>query len=80
MQTQTQIRQMLAEAGLAPNRALGQNFLVDLNLLGKVLELAEVGPRDVVLEVGPGTGSLTEELAERAGRVVAVEIDLQLIQ
>ena len=75
MQTQTQIRRMLIEAGLAPNRALGQNFLVDLNLLGKLLELAKVGREDTVLEVGPGTGSLTEELVERAGRVVAVEID-----
>jgi 16S rRNA (adenine1518-N6/adenine1519-N6)-dimethyltransferase len=75
VQTQTQIREMLADAGLAPNRALGQNFLVDLNLLGKLLELADVGRQDVILEIGPGTGSLTEELADRAERVVAVEID-----
>jgi 16S rRNA A1518/A1519 N6-dimethyltransferase RsmA/KsgA/DIM1 with predicted DNA glycosylase/AP lyase activity len=80
MQTQTQIRQMLEGAGLAPNKAFGQNFLVDLNLMGKVLELAEVGPQDVVLEVGPGTGSLTEELARRARRVVAVEIDRGLAE
>jgi 16S rRNA A1518/A1519 N6-dimethyltransferase RsmA/KsgA/DIM1 with predicted DNA glycosylase/AP lyase activity len=75
MQTQTQIRQLLTGAGLAPNKALGQNFLIDLNLLGKIVELAQVGSGDVVLEVGPGTGSLTEELAQRARRVVAVEID-----
>jgi 16S rRNA (adenine1518-N6/adenine1519-N6)-dimethyltransferase len=75
MQTQTEIRRMLSEAGLAPNRALGQNFLIDGNLMNRFLELAGVQPADTVLEVGPGTGSLTEELAARAGRVVAVEID-----
>ena len=75
MQTQTQIRQLFAESGLAPNKALGQNFLIDGNLMARLLELADVQPADTVLEVGPGTGSLTEELAARAGRVVAVELD-----
>jgi 16S rRNA (adenine1518-N6/adenine1519-N6)-dimethyltransferase len=75
MQSLSQIRQMLDAAGLAPHRRFGQNFLVDQNLMAKLLELAEVGAGDVVLEVGPGTGSLTQELLERAGRVVAVEID-----
>jgi 16S rRNA (adenine1518-N6/adenine1519-N6)-dimethyltransferase len=75
MQTQTEIRRLLSEAGLAPNKALGQNFLIDGNLMGRLLELADVQPADTVLEVGPGTGSLTEELARRARSVVAVELD-----
>ncbi len=78
MQTKTQIRELLDSAGLRPNKLFGQCFLVDLNLMGKLLELAELTGRETVLEIGPGTGSLTEELLERSGRVVAVEIDSSL--
>lgn len=66
---------MLEAFGLAPQKRFGQNFLFDHNLLGKIIDLAEVTAADTVLEVGPGTGSLTEELLARAGLVVAVEID-----
>jgi len=75
MQTLSQIRQLLEQADLSPQRQFGQCFLIDHNLLGKLLDLAAVGPDQTVLEVGAGTGSLTEELLSRAGRVVAVEID-----
>ncbi len=78
MQTLKEIRQILAQAGLKPRKHLGQNFLIDKNLLAKVLELADLTGRETVLEVGPGTGTLTEELLGLAGRVVAVEIDHQL--
>lgn len=56
----------------------GQHFLVDENILGVIGRLAELGPEDVVLEIGPGQGVLTRYLAERAGRVYAVEIDREL--
>jgi 16S rRNA (adenine1518-N6/adenine1519-N6)-dimethyltransferase len=75
MQTKRQIHQLLASAGVVPNRRFGQHFLVDLNLLRLVVDAAQIGPQDVVLEVGCGTGSMTAVLAERAGRVVAVEVD-----
>lgn len=75
MQTQAQIKEMLEEANLAPNRTYGQNFLIDHNLMTKLLELAQILPELPVLEVGPGTGSLTEELLAVSRRVVAVEID-----
>jgi 16S rRNA (adenine1518-N6/adenine1519-N6)-dimethyltransferase len=75
MQTKRQIHQLLASAGVVPNRKFGQHFLVDLNLLRLVVDSAQIGPDDIVLEVGCGTGSLTAALAERAGRVVAVELD-----
>jgi len=78
MQTKRQIQELLAAAGVAPNRRLGQHFLVDLNLLRLLVEAAQIGPRDVVLEIGTGTGSLTEALAERAGQVVTVELDRTL--
>jgi len=75
MQTLTEIRQLLADAGLRPQKRFGQNFLIDQNLMTKLLELADLDGSQTVLEVGPGTGALTEELLARAERVVAVEID-----
>lgn len=59
-------------------RRLGQHFLADRRIAARLVEYASVGPGDTVLEVGPGTGILTEELARRAGRVVAVEKDRAL--
>ena len=78
MQTKQQIQQLLASAGVEPNKRLGQNFLIDLNLMRLLVDTANIGNDDTVLEVGCGTGSLTQALAERAGRVVAVEMDKTL--
>ncbi len=70
-----QIRQYLTEAGVNPNKHLGQHFLIDLNLMRLLIDTAGITDRDIVLEVGCGTGSLTEALSDRAGAVVTVEID-----
>jgi 16S rRNA (adenine1518-N6/adenine1519-N6)-dimethyltransferase len=70
---------VLRAHGLATKKSLGQHFLVDDNVVGRILELANVGPSDVVLEVGPGIGTLTVPLCERAAAVVAVERDRQLL-
>ena len=67
-----------AGAMVHPRKALGQHFLSDRNILAAIADAAGVGPADVVVEVGPGTGSLTEVLAARARRVVAVELDAAL--
>ncbi len=75
MQTLNEIRRLLDEANLAPRKAFGQCFLIDAHHMAAVLETADPADDAVVLEVGPGTGSLTEELLARCGRVVAVEID-----
>jgi 16S rRNA (adenine1518-N6/adenine1519-N6)-dimethyltransferase len=64
--------------GIRPNRELGQNFLIDSNLLGVIGRAAELGPDDVVLEVGGGLGVLSEHLAERAAHVHVVEVDRRL--
>ena len=61
-----------------PNKRLGQNFLIDPNIVRKIVALAELGPSDHVLEIGPGRGILTEALCNAAGRVTAVEVDPRL--
>jgi 16S rRNA (adenine1518-N6/adenine1519-N6)-dimethyltransferase len=72
------ISKELKEYGLIPKKKLGQHFLVDRNVLKKVLHTARVKKEDVVLEVGPGLGELTQVLACQARRVIAVEIDPRL--
>jgi 16S rRNA (adenine1518-N6/adenine1519-N6)-dimethyltransferase len=74
-QTLSYLRNLFRERGIHPKNKLGQNFLIDLNLLELLVRTAELGPGDVVLEVGCGTGSLTARLCESAGAVVGVELD-----
>src|SRR5436189_6427317 len=74
-QTLHEIQSILAEAGIRPLKRFGQNFLIDGNLMRKLISAAEIQENDVVLEVGLGTGSLTENLLEVSGHVVGVEID-----
>lgn len=74
-QTRREIQALLASAGIRPLKRFGQNFLIDGNLLGKLVAAADVRAGDVVLEVGPGTGVLTERLLESHTGVIAVEID-----
>jgi 16S rRNA (adenine1518-N6/adenine1519-N6)-dimethyltransferase len=66
---------LLKEHGLAPRRDLGQNFVVDANIVRKIARLADVGPDDHVVEIGAGLGSLTMALAETGAQVTAIEVD-----
>jgi len=75
LQTKQEIERLLASCGLTLNKRRGQNFLIDLNLMRLLLDAANLNETDTVLEVGCGTGSLTEGLAERAGKVVVAEIE-----
>jgi 16S rRNA (adenine1518-N6/adenine1519-N6)-dimethyltransferase len=70
---------LLLEHGLHAQKGLGQNFLQDLTALDKIIQAAEIQPDDVVLEIGPGLGSLTRYLALSAKSVTAVELDRELI-
>jgi 16S rRNA (adenine1518-N6/adenine1519-N6)-dimethyltransferase len=79
-QTISFLQKKFSELGFQPYAKHGQNFLIDLNLLDFLVRVADVGPQDVVLEIGTGTGSLTVRLAERAAAVVTVEIDPHLAQ
>jgi len=75
----TAIAALLQEHGLSPSRALGQNFVTDPNTVRKIARLAEVGPGDLVLEIGPGLGSLTLALVETGAAVAAIEVDRYLL-
>src|SRR5947199_6477301 len=69
----------MAEHGIRPSRALGQNFVVDPNTVRRIARLAGVGPGDRVVEIGAGLGSLTLALRETGAEVVAVEVDRHLV-
>jgi 16S rRNA (adenine1518-N6/adenine1519-N6)-dimethyltransferase len=79
-QTKHEIQSILAELETHPRYRFGQNFMIDQNLVRLIAEAGEISPGDLVIEVGPGTGTLTEELLTRGAHVVAVEIDRQLAE
>jgi 16S rRNA (adenine1518-N6/adenine1519-N6)-dimethyltransferase len=73
------VRRLLREFNLQPKKGLGQNFLVSEGALRHIVAAADLEPEDVVLEVGPGLGTLTRLLAQQAKRVIAVELDQRLV-
>jgi 16S rRNA (adenine1518-N6/adenine1519-N6)-dimethyltransferase len=74
----TEIRELATRLGVQPSKRLGQNFVVDAGTVSRITALADLGPDDVVLEVGPGFGSLTLPLLAAARRVIAIEVDRAL--
>ncbi len=74
------IHQLLKKYEISPRKSLGQNFLTNPTYLEKIVDAACVDENSVVLEIGPGLGNLTRFLVEKAGKVVAVELDGQLVQ
>lgn len=77
--TPTRTREILARHGFTFKKSLGQNFLIDTNILHNIVESAELNADKAVMEIGPGIGALTEQLCRVAGRVTAVEIDQRLL-
>lgn len=73
------VGQLLRQFDIRPRKGLGQNFLISDGLLSRIVDAATLDARDVVLEVGAGVGTLTRRLAQRAGRVLAIELDERLI-
>ncbi len=78
--TPTEVRRLLSEHALAPSKRLGQHFVIDANTVRKLVRDAGVQPGDLVVEVGPGLGSLTLALRAAGARVVAVEVDAGLVR
>lgn len=74
------LRSILDSADLRPKKSLGQNFLVDPVYLQRIIEAAELTAEDLVLEIGPGTGNLTERLLQKAGHVLAIELDRRMLE
>ena len=75
----TKTSEILKKYQFRMQKKYGQNFLIDGNILAKIVEAAQITKEDCVLEIGPGIGTMTQYLAEAAGRVIAVEIDKGLI-
>ncbi len=78
VQSRSEVKALLARHGLSPDKRLGQHFLADPNITRKIAGLAGVGPGDKVVEVGPGTGTLTVALEETGASVTAIEVDESL--
>ena len=78
VQTRSEVKALLKRHGLSPDKRLGQHFLADPNITRKIAGLAEVGPGDRVVEVGPGTGTLTAALEQAGAAVTAIEVDESL--
>jgi len=76
----SEMREIMASRGIQLTKSLGQNFLHDANQLQKIVEAAELSKADKVLEIGPGLGPLTELLLEKAGQVLAIEMDRRLME
>lgn len=75
----TNTSEILQKYQFRMQKKYGQNFLIDTNILHKIVDAAQITKEDCVLEIGPGIGTMTQHLAEAAGRVIAVEIDKDLI-
>src|SRR5260370_29524544 len=74
-----ELRNLLYGHNMRPNKSFGQNFLVDHSVLANIVETAEISASDEILELGAGTGVLTRELAQQARRVVAVQLERNIL-
>lgn len=77
--TPVRTKAIMEKHGFSFKKSLGQNFLIDLNILNRIVDFAELTENSGAIEIGPGIGALTEQLAKRAKRVVAFEIDQRLL-
>lgn len=71
---------ILKKYGISANKSLGQNFLINDEVVSSIVERAEITQEDLVIEIGPGLGTLTKELLEKAGKVIAIELDKRMIE
>jgi len=74
------IKNLFKKYNICPSKRLGQNFLIDKGVIGKVAKVSDLKPKDVVLEIGPGTGVLTQKIATRVKKIIAVEKDPKMCE
>ncbi len=75
-----EIKNLLKEYNIRPSKKLGQNFLIDKGAIKKIIEAAELKTKEIVLEIGPGVGTLTQEIAKKTKKVIAVEKDSKMLE
>ncbi|MEI6609890.1 MAG: 16S rRNA (adenine(1518)-N(6)/adenine(1519)-N(6))-dimethyltransferase RsmA [Deltaproteobacteria bacterium] len=73
-------KEILSKYGIKPNKKLGQSFLIDINVINRISDAADISQDDIVVEIGAGIGVLTESIARKAKKVIAVEIDRNLVE
>ena len=71
---------LMKKYNISANKDLGQNFLIDDNVIENIVEVAEINEKDCVIEIGPGLGTLTSRLVEKAGKVISIELDKKMLQ
>ena len=71
---------LIKKYNISANKNLGQNFLIDDNVIENIIKAAEINKNDFVIEIGPGLGNLTSRLVEKAGKVIAIELDKKMLQ
>ena len=71
---------IMKKYNITANKSLGQNFLIDEDVILNTIKSANIGKEDLVIEIGPGLGTLTNELVKNAGKVICVELDKKMIQ
>lgn len=79
MNLQEETRFIMKKYGITANKSLGQNFLIDESVILDAIEAADISEKDLVIEIGPGLGTLTKYLLERAGKVICIELDDRMI-
>ena len=73
-------RFILNKYNIKANKSLGQNFLINENVVNTIVDCSEITERDLVIEIGPGLGTLTKYLLERAGKVICIELDRKMVK
>ena len=73
-------RFIINKYNIRANKSLGQNFLINENVVNSIVECSNITKEDLVIEIGPGLGTLTKELLEKAGKVVCIELDTKMLK
>lgn len=80
MNLYNETKMIMKKYGIAANKSLGQNFLINEEVVTQIVERAEISKDDLIIEIGPGLGTLTKQLLEKAGKVIAIELDKRMIE